>query len=51
MLNGLQWLRSIVVVEVEQLRRSDRLSGKSAAGGRNRRNAAPRRLHPPHPDP
>ena len=51
MLDGLQWLLLIFLVQLEQFRRSDALSRQPAAGRCDGRDTAPRRLHPPQPDP
>jgi hypothetical protein len=51
MLGRLQWLLLILLVQLEQFGRSDGLSRQSPAGGGDRRDTSPRRLHPPHPDP
>jgi hypothetical protein len=51
MLDGLQWLLLILPLQIEQIGGSDTFARKSSASCRNRGNAAPRRLHPPHPYP
>jgi len=51
MLDGLQWLLLIFLVQLEQFRRSDALSRQPAASRCDGCDTAPRRLHPPHPDP
>ncbi|MDP9193997.1 MAG: hypothetical protein M3P06_20065 [Acidobacteriota bacterium] len=51
MLCGLQWRLRIFLVQLEQFRGSDALSGEAAASRRDGCDTAPGRLHPPHPDP
>jgi hypothetical protein len=42
---------ALLSLEVEQIGRPDRLARKTATSRHDRRDAASRRFHPPHPDP
>src|SRR5687767_9394173 len=51
MLLLLQWLLLILPFEIEEIVSPDLFARQTAAGRCDRHDAAPRRLHPSHPDP